>query len=565
MKDVWLKATVVGSLWAAIEIVVGSFLHNLRVPLAGSILAFSSVILVVAFLRMWPVRGLAIRAALIAALMKSISPSAVIIGPMTGIFLEGVLIEFSILLLGLSKPAYILGGMLAVWSALLHKLVTLLLVYGGDMVTIIENLYQYAVRQIGALGGGLWEPIAVISLIYLITGATAAWIGMRLKADPDIRLDSPDKPSGQNLFEMTDHEHYSVAFLVVILAGLTGVLTLINLTSAMFYLPTAIFFLSFLAIRYQRAVRPLTRPKFWIQLVVITFLAALLIDGLETGDWLAWRGIQAGLLINLRAITVLMSFAAIGTELKNPLIKSLLYRRGFAQLYQSLQMAFSLLPSLMARMPARINRLSDIPGLASRFLGLSRDLFRIFAEMKDKQPHVFLVIGERQTGKTTFISDLVEAMQQANVSVGGFIARVLLDKKQVAGYRLRILDEETEQDFCMRTGDSGWDRIGRFFINPEGQEQGMHAFDRAKAHSPEIFVVDEVGPLEMGNRGWSRGIEQFCGPDSPIQIWSVRNSLARKVTRKWPGFQYRLIRLEDHPAVSDILKEIQKLLHQRVS
>lgn len=31
--NVWSRAAALGSLWAAFEIVVGSFLHNLRVPL----------------------------------------------------------------------------------------------------------------------------------------------------------------------------------------------------------------------------------------------------------------------------------------------------------------------------------------------------------------------------------------------------------------------------------------------------------------------------------------------------------------------------------------------------
>jgi hypothetical protein len=34
-NDIWLKAAVVGSLWGASEIVLGSFLHNLKYPSAA--------------------------------------------------------------------------------------------------------------------------------------------------------------------------------------------------------------------------------------------------------------------------------------------------------------------------------------------------------------------------------------------------------------------------------------------------------------------------------------------------------------------------------------------------
>ncbi|HPT04887.1 MAG TPA: hypothetical protein PLG86_07070, partial [Bacteroidales bacterium] len=62
LSDVWLKAAVVGGLWASVEIIIGSFLHNLRIPFAGSILASFGTIFLVAFFQLWPVKGLIWRA-----------------------------------------------------------------------------------------------------------------------------------------------------------------------------------------------------------------------------------------------------------------------------------------------------------------------------------------------------------------------------------------------------------------------------------------------------------------------------------------------------------------------
>ena len=69
----WREAAVLGSLWAASEIVLGSFLHNLKVPLRGHIMTAIGVILLVAGHRRWPQRGLIWRAGLIAAAMLYIS------------------------------------------------------------------------------------------------------------------------------------------------------------------------------------------------------------------------------------------------------------------------------------------------------------------------------------------------------------------------------------------------------------------------------------------------------------------------------------------------------------
>lgn len=38
MSDKWLLAAIIGSIWASIEIIIGSFLHNLRLPMTGIML-----------------------------------------------------------------------------------------------------------------------------------------------------------------------------------------------------------------------------------------------------------------------------------------------------------------------------------------------------------------------------------------------------------------------------------------------------------------------------------------------------------------------------------------------
>ena len=38
IDEKWIKASIIGTIWAASEIVLGSFLHNLKVPFSGNIL-----------------------------------------------------------------------------------------------------------------------------------------------------------------------------------------------------------------------------------------------------------------------------------------------------------------------------------------------------------------------------------------------------------------------------------------------------------------------------------------------------------------------------------------------
>ena len=117
IPDIWLMAAMLGSLWASVEIVLGSFLHNLHIPLSGTFLAAVGVIVMINGYKLWSRPGLFWRTSLITAAMKSISPSAIIFGPMVGIFMEGVILEISTRLFGRRWPGFVLGGALAVsWS-----------------------------------------------------------------------------------------------------------------------------------------------------------------------------------------------------------------------------------------------------------------------------------------------------------------------------------------------------------------------------------------------------------------------------------------------------------------
>jgi len=159
----WLKAAVLGSLWASVEIIAGSFLHNLRIPLAGSLLAATGVGLLTGAHQIWPERGLFWRAGLICALMKSISPTAVVLGPMIGIFTESLLLEAATRLLGRTVLGYALGGALAVCSTLFQKIVGFIITFGLNVVALYVNLCEFAARSLRLPFLGPLELLAALA------------------------------------------------------------------------------------------------------------------------------------------------------------------------------------------------------------------------------------------------------------------------------------------------------------------------------------------------------------------------------------------------------------------
>lgn len=131
ISDKWIRASIIGTIWAAAEIVLGSFLHNLRVPFSGNMLTAIALVILIAVSYRWRQHGLYWRAGLICALMKAMSPSAIIFGPMIAIIMESVLLEVSVRLLGRTYLGFIVGSMLAMSWNLFQKVFNMIIFYGA--------------------------------------------------------------------------------------------------------------------------------------------------------------------------------------------------------------------------------------------------------------------------------------------------------------------------------------------------------------------------------------------------------------------------------------------------
>lgn len=539
MKNKWLQAATIGSIWASFEIIIGSFLHNVRLPFAGTILSFFAVMLMVSFLRLWPRRGIIWRAALICALMKSISPSAVILGPMTGILLEGLLMEMAIVLLGVNAAGLIAGGMLAVFSALIHKAVNLLILYGWNLARLLDNLVNYASRQIGmdALDGvGI---LLILGGIYLLSGALASLLGLllarrTLQTGEPAGSFTPAGRSANTLFEYSDPGRYSVWLLFMHLICLTVIMVFLTRLKSWWAMLIPIPYLAFCFVSYRRSLKQLFRLKLWIQIILITLLASLFLTGMKSGDWFRAEGFRAGILMNLRAILMLTGFSAISTEMKNPVIKTILYGRGFAPLYKSLSLAFSVLPEIIGTVTEKHKTLKGVSGLLEKQLLRANKLYDRFRDLEQSLPTVTIILGDRAEGKTTFLRRRVDEMIANGMIVSGFIAEGIHTPDGTReGYRIVNIGTGESIGFCLSEGPDHWERVGRFRINPDGLAKGMEWLSSDVCDKADCLVIDELGPLELAGKGWAPLIGRILRESPKPMIWTARRQLAEKIAHKW--------------------------------
>lgn len=356
LNPIWMKAAVAGGLWASFEIIVGSLLHNLHLPFSGTLLATFSVILMISFLQLWNESGLIWRAGLICGLMKSLSPSAVILGPMTGIMMEALFMDVVLFVVGRHMIGYVLAGMAALLSTILHKLASLFILYGKDLVNIYTNLFRFIQKQLGLLEASPGDLIIGILILYVILGALAALTGTFLgkaairKKTTHSPLPRPNDPFTSAWLDADPYQPFRLLLLFLHISMIPLLLILINRFGLVLQsLIPAFFYLGFLLYYYKRILTRLSKPFFWSQLLLMTILAGLFWHPPEPGDFWFSNGFMVGLEMSLRAVIIVSAFSGLSVEIRNPRITRYLLGIGFGNAYAALSLSFNSLPAMLDR------------------------------------------------------------------------------------------------------------------------------------------------------------------------------------------------------------------------
>ena len=61
----------------------------------------------------------------------------------------------------------------------------------------------------------------------------------------------------------------------------------------------------------------------------------------------------------------------------------------------------------------------------------------------------------------------------------------------------------------------------------------------------QLIVIDEIGPLELSDKGWSSSIEKLVSTSKIPHLWVVRKSILKKVIRKWNIGNVYIFDIED--------------------
>lgn len=519
----WQKAAILGSVWASVEIVIGSFLHNMKFPLTGTILSAIGVALLIAGHSLWKEKGIVWRAGIICAIMKSVSPSSVILGPMIGITVEAFIVELFIRLTGGNLIGYVVGGAIACTTPLIQKTISYLFVYGMDIAATFVRLIEFASKYLNMPSLQTWHVIIVVIGINLFLGGLSAIVGLVVGKRAKIFSLQHQKTllAVKQSFnhDLTIEIKFSIILLLLHL--------IILVLGLIIQSPVFLLYISFCIYHYPQTRKRFRKISFWIEIGIISLIAGIVIGEFSLQNRIA--GITIGIQMFARALFVVSIFSAIAVELRNPVIVRYLFRQRLKNLTMALDAAFEALPTIIDSLQREKEFFKHPIDTLARILAGTDQLLHD----QNRSIKIFVITGEKDSGKTRFVNELLTRLQSKGIAVAGIVQNKIIKNDERYGYDLYDVQSQQTVPLC-RTDAVDEDIIaGPFKFFSEAIRFGNDALSITKVQESGIVIIDEVGPLEMKGKGWASALEKLIEGYTGTLILIVRDSLTEDIFNKF--------------------------------
>jgi nucleoside-triphosphatase len=140
---------------------------------------------------------------------------------------------------------------------------------------------------------------------------------------------------------------------------------------------------------------------------------------------------------------------------------------------------------------------------------------------------IFIVTGEKDSGKTTFAKDVASALQKKGLVIRGFLSqgksgtnhRKRFDLFDLAGRRSWPLAESEIKP--------GHLTCGRYFFNPATLKKGEGIIRTAINDRADLVVMDEIGKCELNGMVWDSAFRSAFKASRNLMIVVSKRNLIR--------------------------------------
>lgn len=141
---------------------------------------------------------------------------------------------------------------------------------------------------------------------------------------------------------------------------------------------------------------------------------------------------------------------------------------------------------------------------------------------------IFVISGEKQTGKTCFLQKLVSLLADAGYRLKGFYA---WHDKVADSYFIKNI-QTGEKELLMTRTTPQREKPGQFQIHEDGIRTGIAWIEAAKKDSSSVLVVDEIGLFELKGMVWHDLFSDAVKSPKSF-LFTTKTKLLPEVLAKW--------------------------------
>jgi nucleoside-triphosphatase len=230
------------------------------------------------------------------------------------------------------------------------------------------------------------------------------------------------------------------------------------------------------------------------------------------------------------------------------------------QLAAALEVAFEALPFVVRILGEQSRFLREPLQSIVRLLSAARGWLEESCRLQ--QHCVFILSGNRGSGKTRLLTAIAETLLVSGKHVGGILAPVVMDGDSRLGYDVLDLQSGNHVPLCRRDIEPTGGSIGPFHFALEGIRFGADALARAASSSTDLIILDEVGPLEFKGEGWGPSLDHLLSSFHGSLLLVVRPNLVRRAIERWSVSPLRIWNVRDVDKDS-LTRELLNLISRR--
>lgn len=168
---------------------------------------------------------------------------------------------------------------------------------------------------------------------------------------------------------------------------------------------------------------------------------------------------------------------------------------------------------------------------------------------------IFIIAGEKQSGKTNFLLQLLRMFDHTDLTVSGFVS---LHQAEDDSYTIKHTQTYQEVKLMQRIADFDH-RPQHFEICPEGVKTGMHWIQLLLKHPPHLTVIDEIGVYELSGALWHEGFTQLVNAPSAL-VFCTKVKHVKAIVERWDFEPAAIFYSEDFVYPEKAFQQIKNII-----